>query len=795
MDKNMQVLFQRQKNNEKKERLAIKLDKNKKTGKFEFIDNDMILAYSKLLKEGWVSASHNSHIRQFIKTLEAQNDDRSIYIDPKSDIFDVVSVTVYKFIVARLFGHLSRWILIDDLCKVYGWERGAATQLVGDFLELFSDRITRTSVYSPNGHSHDIIHPTDDFLEQIEQHEAALIESQRALWPLALPPKPWTQSRDTVFHDPLIPCKIVKDNVRPQNYNLDMMFETANNLSKTEYKINNLVLERALAYQKKGDFSPFKSKKYSKWDSRKKVRGGQKSAERKIRGVLSAATHFKDDSFWHAWSYDYRGRIYSISRVLDPQGSELEKSLHVSGTPIPVTEAGIRELKISLMNSIGDDKISLAERVRKADKLLEDGILGQWVLGTDDGWVESDSPFHSLSYANELVRWKASGYDNNMLSSVFLAIDASCSGFQLLAGIQKDQNLANLVNINTDDTAIGDLYSAVGNAVASSYTGPLKDLILNRSLWKKPVMCTLYSLTQQGLKNYILEELERMPAVVEWFNSDAGKEFDIKDFKLLLLGRFSTLDDEKIRYVKFMRKMTDLWDDKTSEKVIRKAFKKAVKANTVSLEDWKVHRRRNIHWKEVVKLAKIFTDIALPSVAPQSASVLDCLKGWMPVICASEAFAKQGNTLKWTTPSGFVVNQKQMYIKNKTIRSQLLLRRTDTHTIYTDTDKVNGNKHKACITANIFHSLDASIVSLVTNQLAGLEIAQIHNHDAFSARAGDAAQLHQTVRQAYLEVVSSDPLEAIRKELESRFDVELAPLPAKGDWDASIVLNSPYAFR
>ncbi len=737
MENKTQIEFQRNKNIERKEEVAKRIETSRAEGTYDlFTDNDMIITFSDHLREQHKALTSRSALSKFIATLQDQKKSGSIFIDDKTSIYDVISVTVYKFIISKMFTQTTRSDLVFGMNLLYCWENGAALYLVEEFTNLFSDKIEKESVVV-EGKTEVQIFPTEEFAEELEQHEAILLESQKVFWPLAVKPKDWTQYRDTPFHDPLISYQIVRRKFNPTNFNLQGMFDVANGLASTSFKVNALVLDRAKQALRSRNMNIFKSKKYSAWEDRSAKRGSKSSALRKIKAALNAAEHFRDSEFWHVWCMDYRGRCYAVDRILDPQGSELEKALHIASEAVPVGESGIRELKIALITAMGDDKISLVERIAKAEKLLEDGTLGQWVLGTDNGWMDADEPFFALTYANELVKWKASGYDLNMKSGVFVAVDASCSGMQLAAGIQKDESLASLVNIDTSDS-VGDLYSAVGRAVHDHYEGPLKDRILNRKIWKRPTMCTLYSLTFIGAWNYIKEELDKDTTINEWGHETVTE----------------TINGQKV----------------TVERVT---------------EEYK---------KELTALTNIFFNKAMPAVAPQAFEILAIMQGWAKDVCKSEEF-KKTDTLKWTTPSGMIVNQRQMVMKKRRIKACLSNRTKVQHTIQEPTDKVDAKKHASCIAANMIHSMDAAVMWGVVLGMAKQNMPMLHCHDAFGTVPGHAAEMGRIIREVFLQVVLDNPLEAVKKELEGRYNITLRDLPAPGELDVKVILQSPHAFR
>ena len=788
-----QIDFQRQKNLERKEEMQRKIEKSKEQGKYDFINNDMVLAFAKHLKEQHARPKipKTSALKVLVSGIETRIKNKEIYIAKNSSVFDVISLVTLKFVLARTFQHANRSGIICAMNNSLGWEYSSALYLIEELVNLFPDKFYR-EIINLDGKSEVFVRIHGEFAEEVAAHEALLLEGQKSLYPMSVRPKDWSKFRDSPFFDPLITHKVVNKTTNISALNLDPIFETLNNIQKTAFCINTLVLDRAKEELRKGNMDVFRSKQHKTWDSRIK-RGAKTTALRKIKSALKTATHYRDSAFYHAWSADFRSRIYSIDRNLDPQGSDLEKALHISAEPRPIGKSGARELKISLMGALGDDKISIDERIKKAESLLSSGILEQWVLGTHDGWKDADTPFMALSIANELVRFKASGEDYNMESAVFLAIDATCSGLQILAACRKDSSLAKLTNIGPYDQALSDLYTAVAEETVRRYEGPLKDFILTRIIFKRPVMCTPYSLTFKGAFDYIKEEVVKIPEVQEWVRNDEGKDFDEKGFKLLYTkrGREMSLKKNK-KVLNFMRAVTNEWElDGTDLKAIYYLVDK-----DYAWHVWKESRRQSILNTEIATITRIFRDKAMLAIAPQAYEILNILQKWASIICASEKFnSSTMPSIRWTLPNGFVVDQCCMETMSHKIEAKLSNGTTVKHNIIKRTRSTDKKKHASSIIPNVVHSCDAFLMHSVINKMASRNMPMSMNHDSFSTLPGQVEEMGKLVREAFFELASCDPLGQVKSEFEEKYQVLLPDLPPLGDLDLNLILESPYAFR
>ena len=143
-------------------------------------------------------------------------------------------------------------------------------------------------------------------------------------------------------------------------------------------------------------------------------------------------------------------------------------------------------------------------------------------------------------------------------------------------------------------------------------------------------------------------------------------------------------------------------------------------------------------------------------------------------------------TLTWTTPSGFVVNQRIQKKKVERLQLQLL----GSCEIRVATDDINAadmSRHKAATAPNLIHSLDATLLHFSALKFCG-PIALIH--DSVLCRATDMTALSSIVRETYMELFAKrDYL----TEFASAIGATTKP-PIIGDLEPSEVIDSTYFF-
>ena len=143
-------------------------------------------------------------------------------------------------------------------------------------------------------------------------------------------------------------------------------------------------------------------------------------------------------------------------------------------------------------------------------------------------------------------------------------------------------------------------------------------------------------------------------------------------------------------------------------------------------------------------------------------------------------------TLTWTTPSGFVVNQRIQKKKVEKLELQLLGRcilsvATD------DPDSADKLRHKAATAPNLIHSLDATLLHFSALRFCG-PIALIH--DSVLCRATDMTALSSIVRETYMEIFTK---QNVLEDFASAIGATTKP-PIIGDLEPSDVIDSTYFF-
>jgi DNA-dependent RNA polymerase len=203
------------------------------------------------------------------------------------------------------------------------------------------------------------------------------------------------------------------------------------------------------------------------------------------RTAVAAANQWQGRSFVSPWSIDWRGRMYPISSVLTIQTTDFEKSLLKFAIDRPVNSNTAYWLGVHLANTYavgGVDKLPLDARVEwansdEAQQLIID--VATKPIDMIHAWVADDSsapgePWEFIAACEEFYAlYLAPVAQRRHATNLPVAVDASCSGIQILSGLIKDAAAGKLVNITPSEEK-QDAYEAVASAIREVMQQPVK---------------------------------------------------------------------------------------------------------------------------------------------------------------------------------------------------------------------------------------------------------------------------------------------------------------------------------
>jgi DNA-directed RNA polymerase len=457
--------------------------------------------------------------------------------------------------------------------------------------------------------------------------------------------------------------------------------------------------------------------------------------------AVSLAKDFsKYEHFYFSYTMDFRGRLYPVQQLLNPQSHSRIKALLEFSEGVIATEEGIKWIKIGIANSSGRDKLTFKERIAWVDANLDNIKEAQEKpLEMISWWNDTDEPLLFLSGCKAL-----SDALKGIPVHYPVPLDATCSGIQMYSGLLLDKEGAEAVNVvptlsKEAEQLPSDIYQQVADKVegyieAGEYpkyfdfidsegvdrrestvaeARGLKGQV-TRSLTKRNVMTQPYSVTQRGMYNQLKEIFDKEEADGNIFWK--GKKW--VNLRLLVI-------------------------------LNSRAIGETVKGAT----------RGQSFLKDVAFYLNI-----------------------------------ENKPMKWLTPVfKFPVIQAQPKIAEKRVISSLGKIKFK-HV----TDDVDRRRQISAIAPNYIHSLDATLMYLTIQKLLAEGVTSFALiHDSFATDCNNVALLNKSVRDSYIELFKGKPLEDWYRQVEAQSACGIPITPASvmvGDLDLEEVRTSMYMF-
>jgi len=294
---------------------------------------------------------------------------------------------------------------------------------------------------------------------------------------------------------------------------------SANKVQNTAFRVNNEVLDVAIALGATEDIPNRKRKGESKKGLAGRIRSITTS-NASLDKVMGIAKEYRDfENIYFPIYLDYRGRIYYAPQHFNPQGSDLSKSLIHFSKGKPITSKGaVKWFKIHIANLAGNDKLPLGDRVkwvnRNHDKLINWATDPVNNTGWKEGAIAKDGKiWQFLASIIEYKSWVENG--DKHISHLPIALDAVCSGVQFWSGLLRDQDGANSVSMMPSKT-VSDIYTDVLDVMKAFVEGTteeqeeydiaqewIKSLLMTRKLAKTPVMTICYSAGRNAFTKFV----------------------------------------------------------------------------------------------------------------------------------------------------------------------------------------------------------------------------------------------------------------------------------------------------
>lgn len=507
-----------------------------------------------------------------------------------------------------------------------------------------------------------------------------------------------------------------------------------------------------------------------------------RTGEKEDRGKLALINQRRQQAreylayprIYFVWNLDDRSRVYCNSSRLSPQGDDLGKALIRLADGKPLGASGRKWLAVHGCGVYAErwpgfdaelDKLSPDERVR-AIECMQESILDYALLPTVyRDWMQADKPWQFLAWCQEwarLIAWEQAGNKTEeFISHIPVALDGSCSGIQHYSAMLRDRNGGYFVNLCRTERQ-QDIYGEVARRVLAR----LSEVNLGKVQIESPSLA--------GADQKELAHLWTTSGLID-------RGFCKSPVMTLPYGSTQITAREKC-----VQQLTDK---------IKAARDRSRRTGTPYILPVPFNLERSASEAEAIRAKQgvtLFTSIEWQEIGetvPAARSAMRFIKS------IARAVAKENRPLRWTTPTGFVVEQAKYETDSIQIDTCLLGRiklRMDTRSSLIDVQAMT-----SAAAPNFVHSLDASHLMFVccAAQDAGIPgLACIH--DSFGATAGDTERLAFILRdQFYKMYAGSNPLLSFWQDAEQSACASIeAELPSMGDLDLREIYDSLYCF-
>jgi len=378
-----------------------------------------------------------------------------------------------------------------------------------------------------------IIVPTDAFIENKDE----IIRVAELFSPLTLPmfiePRDWSNTEDGGYYlNSLTNCHKLVRRTPPLTIQGRTPLTFLNKIQKVGYRLNPFIIKVAETLDEKGiavgKFRPIIEHPLPNKPVDIETNTEAKQAYRRLaaqvhdkrnqefrkscrtRMTMNAIREFKErDRYYIPWSFDYRGRTYPIPSFLTPQDSDFGKSLIRFADEGEINEGW---LAFQVATTYGLDKETIEKRkewTRNNHSLITRIVKDP--IGNIGSWEVADEPFQFLAACEEYYSCVIS--QSRSTTGLCVAIDATCSGLQILAGLAMDRRTAQLVNVLPSDRP-QDAYAKVAEA-AKPYIPEYLHKVWDRKSVKRTVMTIPYNAKPYSNRSYIRDALKEKGIDIE----------------------------------------------------------------------------------------------------------------------------------------------------------------------------------------------------------------------------------------------------------------------------------------
>ena len=422
--------------------------------------------------------------------------------------------------------HWKCWGIANRI-KLGGWLLDCIIDSSGWFTKELRREGRKTYTY---------IIPSTHFLSIKEEVMATAELFSPLAWPMLIEPNDWTNERQGgyLLNEVMRGYDMVRRSA-PRLIQGETPIDFLNKIQKVGYTLNPFIvgvaetlLERGIQV---GKFIPIvelplppkpydiAENKEARHDYNRKAaevhntnaQAFQRSC--RTRMTMNAVKVFKDkEKFFIPWSFDYRGRAYPIPAFLTPQDTDFGKSLLKFYEQSLMTPEAEQWLAFQVATTYGKDKDTIRDRLEWVaenhdliSRIAEDPIRNR------PEWEGVEEPWSFLAACDEYYHCVIKC--DRTHTSLPVAVDATCSGLQILAGLARDASTARLVNVLPSDKP-QDAYKVIAEEAKPHVPECIRPY-MDRKTTKRTVMTVPYNAKPFSNRGYIREALKEKGVEVE----------------------------------------------------------------------------------------------------------------------------------------------------------------------------------------------------------------------------------------------------------------------------------------
>ena len=496
------------------------------------------------------------------------------------------------------------------------------------------------------------------------------------------------------------------------------------------------------------------------------LKARRENAQRANRQAVDVGS----EPFYYRVGMDFRGRLYYKGAHLNPQMGDDVKVVLALANKKPLGITGFQWLMWGVASSAGYDKTNFKDRFDWAYTrldLIRDAVQNPAKSDFFINTVMKDGePALFLQRANELIAAYDSGSVTTYETNITIAMDATCSGLQILSAVAKDRQGGSLVNITAtleEQLEKNDVYGTVARLILEKYNNMPENFFASwvkvngipRRFTKRPVMTLPYSATLRSAIGYVQAELLG--------NSEKG----IAPYPL------PVSEDARLKLLKSIKSLLGKDVDEVDE--------------ILKMDD------NSLYYGMATLIGKDIHEVCRATI-PAAMKLLDFFKS-TPKKLFDHAI--------WNTPDGLHV--KQRYGVQEETQTFYVLTWVDQETgevqkkqvrhkySYLDPSERDRSKASNGMPPNWVHSLDGTLVRRVMLK-APFEVISIH--DSFAAHPADCADLARILREQFVWLVDKEPLGNLIDQLNTQIGVQEFNVNdlMVNTWDPKEALDSEFLF-